>query len=74
MTVDFWDDFCENVFGINIYPDTFRYNLRYGGKNLAATKIIFTNGAEDPWKHAGIVQTTNSNLIPIEINCNDCAH
>lgn len=74
MTVDFWGRFCKNVFGLAIFPDTYHYNLRYGAKNLAASKIIFTNGSEDPWKHASITETKNPNLIAIEIVCDDCAH
>ena len=74
MTVEFWNRFCTNVFGIDIFPNTRHYNLRYGAKNLAATKIIFTNGSEDPWKHASVLKTKNKDLIPIEIECDTCAH
>lgn len=74
MTIEFWDDFCTRVYGIDIFPDTHHYNTRFGAKNLKASKIIFTNGSEDPWKHASITETSDPNLIPLEIVCDDCAH
>ena len=74
MKIDFWQDFCQRVYGIQIFPDTFHWNTRYAAKNMKATKIIFTNGSEDPWKHAGITKTHDKNLIPIEIVCDDCSH
>lgn len=74
IKVDFWEEFCERVYGIKIFPDTHHYNTRYGAKDLQATKIIFTNGSEDPWKHASITKSENPNIIPLEIVCDDCAH
>ena len=74
MKIDFWQDFCQRVYGIHIFPDTFRWNTRYAAKNMKATKIIFTNDSEDPWKHAGITKTYDKNLIHIEIVCDDCSH
>lgn len=74
MTIDFWEYFCEKVYGVKIFPDTHHYNTRFGAKSLRASKIIFTNGSEDPWKHASITETDDPNLIPLEIVCDDCAH
>ena len=48
--------------------------MRYGGKTPAVTNVIYTNGEEDPWKWASILKTTNPDITPIEIKCNDCAH
>lgn len=72
--VDFWGEFCERVYGVKIFPDTEHWNMMYGKTRPAATKIIFTNGSEDPWKHAGVLKTDNPHLTPIEIVCDDCAH
>lgn len=74
IKLDYWEEFCERVFGINIFPDTQHWNDRYGATGLAATKIIFTNGGEDPWQHASVTKTTNPHIIPIVIDCDDCAH
>jgi hypothetical protein len=45
-------DLCRNVFGEGVYPDVFMTNLYYGGTRIAASKIVFTNGSQDPWRHA----------------------
>ncbi|CAI2362492.1 unnamed protein product [Moneuplotes crassus] len=74
IEVDFWEEFCERVFGINIFPDADHWNARYGATSPATTKIIFTNGGEDPWQHAGVTETKNPHLIPIVIDCDNCAH
>jgi len=74
IELDFWDEFCERVFGIDIFPNTESWNTRYGETHLAATNIIFTNGGEDPWQHASVTETDNPHLIPIVIDCDDCGH
>ncbi|EMS55557.1 putative serine protease EDA2 [Triticum urartu] len=45
-------DLCKNVYGEGVYPDVFMTNLYYGGTSIAASKIVFTNGSQDPWRHA----------------------
>lgn len=51
----FWDldldhqlNVCSQVFGLT-GPDTGFTNAYYGGFNLQATNILFTNGIFDPW-------------------------
>jgi hypothetical protein len=74
VKIDFYREFCERVYGIKLFPDTDHWNMMYGKTTPAATKIIFTNGSEDPWKHAGVLKSDNPHLTPIEIVCDDCAH
>ncbi|KDO71120.1 hypothetical protein CISIN_1g0263611mg [Citrus sinensis] len=45
-------DLCKNVFGEGIYPDVDSTNIYYGGTKIAGSKIVFTNGSQDPWRHA----------------------
>ncbi|XP_012573753.1 probable serine protease EDA2 isoform X2 [Cicer arietinum] len=45
-------DLCENVFGDGVFPDVDATNLYYGGTKIAGSKIIFSNGSQDPWRHA----------------------
>ncbi|KAI5397064.1 hypothetical protein KIW84_063040 [Lathyrus oleraceus] len=45
-------DLCKNVFGKGIYPDVDAINLYYGGTKVAGSKIVFTNGSQDPWCRA----------------------
>ena len=45
-------DLCKSLFGKGVYPEVDATNLYYGGDKIAATKIVFTNGSQDPWRHA----------------------
>ena len=73
-TLPYWLDYCTRIFGTPMKPKTESWNMRYGGKNPVVTKVIFTNGEEDPWKWASILETKNPDIMPIEIKCDDCAH
>lgn len=73
ITIDYWYDFCQRVFGIKMKTDDTTWNMRYGGKNLQATNIIFTNGKEDPWRHASITEYRDG-VITIDIQCDGCSH
>ncbi|KAL5557593.1 hypothetical protein UlMin_039829 [Ulmus minor] len=66
-------DLCKNVFGEGIYPDVTATNIYYGGTNIGGTKIIFTNGSQDPWRHAS-KQTSSPDLPSLLITCNNCGH
>ncbi|CAI2367735.1 unnamed protein product [Moneuplotes crassus] len=74
VDVDYWRGVCKNVFGIDIFPNTEAWNNRYGGKELVSTKIIFTNGGEDPWQHSSVTQSDNPTFHTFVIDCDDCAH
>ena len=52
------------------------WNLRYAGKETHATKVIYTNGHEDPWRGASLLpgESENPESIYIDIICDDCAH
>uniref|UniRef100_A0A803PFK9 B box-type domain-containing protein n=1 Tax=Cannabis sativa TaxID=3483 RepID=A0A803PFK9_CANSA len=66
-------DLCRNIFGEGIYPDVAGTNINYGGTKIGGTKIIFTNGSEDPWRHAS-KQTSSPDLPSYIVNCHNCAH
>lgn len=74
IKIDFWKQYCQGIFDTNVFPDTAHWNTLYGGKDLAGSKIIFTNGIEDPWQHASVTETQNPDLTPIVIDCPNCAH
>lgn len=40
---------------------------------MEAFNIVFTNGVEDPWKWASLLENKNK-MIAIEIDCTNCAH
>ncbi|KAL1810185.1 hypothetical protein ACET3Z_027175 [Daucus carota] len=66
-------DLCKNVFGEGIYPKVDETNLYYGGTKIAGTKIVFTNGSQDPWRHAS-KQTSSPDMPSYIITCQNCGH
>ncbi|KAI3989122.1 hypothetical protein MKX01_033158 [Papaver californicum] len=66
-------DLCRNVFGEGIYPDVEATNIYYGGTKLAGSKIVFTNGSQDPWRHAS-KQTSSPDMPSYVISCHNCGH
>lgn len=66
-------DLCKNVFGEGIYPDVDATNIYYGGTDIAGSKIVFTNGSQDPWRHAS-KQTSSPEMPSYTISCHNCGH
>ncbi|TXG59762.1 hypothetical protein EZV62_014335 [Acer yangbiense] len=66
-------DLCKNVFGEGIYPEVDMTNIYYGGTKIAGSKIIFTNGSQDPWRHAS-KQTSSPDMPSYLITCKNCGH
>ncbi|XP_051192663.1 probable serine protease EDA2 isoform X2 [Lolium perenne] len=72
-------DLCKNVYGEGVYPDVFMTNLYYGGTSIAASKIVFTNGSQDPWRHASKQKSSKDSnttcAVPSYlIKCSNCGH
>jgi len=68
INLGFFKNFCKGVFGIDLWPDTDRFNNDFGGLDLRTTNLILPNGADDPWKSSG-VNTTTGSMTAIFINC-----
>ncbi|KAH9318435.1 hypothetical protein KI387_020204, partial [Taxus chinensis] len=66
-------DLCKNVFGKAIYPEVDITNLYYGGTGIAGSKIIFTNGSQDPWRHAS-KKKSSKDMPSYLITCHNCGH
>ncbi|CAK8539978.1 unnamed protein product [Lathyrus sativus] len=66
-------DLCKNVFGKGIYPDVDATNLYYGGTEIAGSKIVFTNGSQDPWRRAS-KQISSPQMPSYTITCHNCGH
>ncbi|KAL3630183.1 putative serine protease eda2 [Castilleja foliolosa] len=66
-------DLCKNVFGEGTSPDVTATNIYYGGLRIAGSKIIFTNGSQDPWRHAS-KQTSSPEMPSYIITCHNCGH
>ncbi|KAL4462150.1 hypothetical protein ABPG72_010466 [Tetrahymena utriculariae] len=73
-SISFFEGQCTQAFQNSIYvPKPDEVNGFYGGLNLLATNIIFTNGSEDPWQWASLTKSKNG-MIAIVSDCDDCAH
>ncbi|CAL1361198.1 unnamed protein product [Linum trigynum] len=66
-------DLCKNVFGEGVYPEVDMTNIYYGGTKIAGSKIVFTNGSQDPWRHAS-KQISSSTMPSYLITCHNCGH
>ncbi|MCH80103.1 thymus-specific serine protease [Trifolium medium] len=55
-------DLCKYVFGDGVFPVVDATNLYYGGTKIAGSKIIFTNGSQDPWRRAS-KQTSSPDIM-----------
>ncbi|XXG74916.1 hypothetical protein AAC387_Pa07g3528 [Persea americana] len=66
-------DLCKYIFGEGIYPAVEATNICYGGTKIAGSKIIFTNGSQDPWRHAS-KQTSSPEMPSYIISCHNCGH
>ncbi len=52
LNLTFWEDYCANIFGEMIVPDTNSTNAQLGGVLLSVSNLVMVNGVEDPWKWA----------------------
>ncbi|XP_023550535.1 probable serine protease EDA2 [Cucurbita pepo subsp. pepo] len=66
-------DLCKNVFGEGFYPDVDTTNIYYGGTKIAGSKIVFTNGSQDPWRHAS-KQIPSPDMPSYLVTCRNCGH
>uniref|UniRef100_G3UML3 Serine protease 16 n=1 Tax=Loxodonta africana TaxID=9785 RepID=G3UML3_LOXAF len=71
---------CSDVFGTGFNYDSLTWrvkanNIYYGGFNVNGSKIIFSNGSNDPWHFLGITKDISRDLPAVfmkgEIHCAD---
>lgn len=48
VTLDYYEDVCKNLFNIG-FPDTDKFNAKYGGYEPDVTKVFYTHSHFDPW-------------------------
>uniref|UniRef100_G3U5I9 Serine protease 16 n=1 Tax=Loxodonta africana TaxID=9785 RepID=G3U5I9_LOXAF len=63
---------CSDVFGPKFNYDSMvqgvmSTNKYYGGLNVTGSKIIFSNGSNDPWCHLGITKDISADLRAVVI-------
>jgi hypothetical protein len=64
--MDYHRQWCDDLFGNNQWPDTDATNNYYGGDRPAGSKIIFANGQQDPWQHAGVTETFDDMEVGVQ--------
>lgn len=76
---EFWPGYCKRIFGDSIpdQPLQDHTNTNFGGLKMVASKIYFSNGIDDPWQHATMLEVPKhrqGELVSRMIDCPDCAH
>lgn len=74
LNLTYWTDLCEDLFQTPIKIN--RSIIEFAKNKVHGTNIVFTNGAEDPWRWA-----TDQHLYIPELgqkalmaDCDDCGH
>ena len=71
-------DFCKQVFGLDLVPDSDHTNDMFGGLAIGkvGSNIAFSQGGDDPWQWAGLRENIydNHNIYVHVADCSDCGH
>lgn len=73
VSVQFFQDWCNDIFGDEIFPFAVISNLQRGGKRIEATNLVMTTASEDPWRAASLMESQNG-IDVYYIECDGCAH
>eukprot|EP01006_Ploeotia_vitrea_P010273 TRINITY_DN26646_c0_g1_i1.p1 TRINITY_DN26646_c0_g1~~TRINITY_DN26646_c0_g1_i1.p1 ORF type:complete len:486 (+),score=77.99 TRINITY_DN26646_c0_g1_i1:139-1458(+) len=66
---------CAAVFGMNLWPNTNWTNTYYGGATPRATKVVFMNGSQDPWRRASVPKDFHyGSEDSYIVTCQNCGH
>ena len=76
INLDYFQNVCSELFGIDTLPDEKEMNRYFGSDNPKQTKVFFLNGDVDPWSVMGVHQEDMSLLrrailIQNESHCAD---
>ncbi|ORC85190.1 serine carboxypeptidase S28 [Trypanosoma theileri] len=74
VTTSYFISQCRAAFGEMQLPDTFAFNKKHGGSHPAATRVVATQGSDDPWLPAGVTETLNEEYPVLIAQCNGCGH
>jgi len=78
----FWGDvhvdpmigWCEQIFGVpGMQPNTDWTNTFYGGYDLKASNVLFTNGLLDPWHNLSINEDNGRGVQAVTYEAGHCA-
>ncbi|EAR85045.3 serine carboxypeptidase S28 family protein (macronuclear) [Tetrahymena thermophila SB210] len=73
LTMSYWTEWCNSAYD-GAFPNTEVTNNYFGGLDIQATNLIFTNGGEDPWQWASKRTPTLPGMQSYIADCDQCAH
>lgn len=57
---EFWIDYCQRIFSVNISAPAIAFtNTYFGGMEITGSRIFFATASEDPWQYAGMTSIYN---------------
>jgi len=75
ITLRFFEQICNDVYGSPLIPDVHWTNTYYGSNRPVGTKILYPNGGLDPWHVLGVLSDIGPEqpftLIPKTAHCAD---
>ncbi|EAY15829.1 Clan SC, family S28, unassigned serine peptidase [Trichomonas vaginalis G3] len=71
LTIQYYSDFCQNIFGKQ--PDPDKFNEKYGGYNPNVTRVVYTNSHYDSWSELTMKRNDTSKSI-YSFSINDGFH
>eukprot|EP01116_Phalansterium_solitarium_P011372 TRINITY_DN2702_c0_g1_i1.p1 TRINITY_DN2702_c0_g1~~TRINITY_DN2702_c0_g1_i1.p1 ORF type:complete len:504 (-),score=120.63 TRINITY_DN2702_c0_g1_i1:167-1585(-) len=74
VNISYFQTHCQQVFQMDLWPDTVATNEYYGSNKTAGTRIFFSNGSQDPWQRASARGGVPPNEPGVIIDCNNCGH
>ena len=66
-TLEMREAYCQKTWGVTQRPGWFAISL-WGNSISSASKIIFSNGALDPWKKGGVPNSLSDTLVALLID------
>lgn len=66
---------CTDVFGAgNDSPDVAGLRSAYGGDQPNTTFVFYSQGSDDPWRPAGVMESISPTLREFTATCDGCGH
>ncbi|EAN93592.1 serine carboxypeptidase S28, putative [Trypanosoma cruzi] len=72
LNTEYFVNQCRSAFGDSVFPDVFRFNVKWGGKYPKASNVVATHGSSDPWIDSGVTTTNGPGYRVLIANCADC--
>eukprot|EP00744_Colponema_vietnamica_P011132 GILI01015663.1.p1 GENE.GILI01015663.1~~GILI01015663.1.p1 ORF type:complete len:479 (+),score=119.79 GILI01015663.1:96-1532(+) len=74
LTTDYYMNQCRTAWWEDILPNTYQFNRKYGGIKPNTTRVIATQGSDDPWQYAGVNISPGPEYPVARAQCDTCGH